>query len=76
MSSLLDVFLLYISGRYSNKNISFGIVDIGHFPNAAEKFGISLPGNDFWMLYQIFFYDQLVSLTPTRTLSSYALLEQ
>ncbi|CAL9059287.1 unnamed protein product [Musa banksii] len=29
---------------YSNKNISFGVVDIGHFPNAAEKFGISLPG--------------------------------
>ncbi|XP_050214291.1 uncharacterized protein LOC126665514 [Mercurialis annua] len=29
---------------YSNKNLSFGIVDIGLFPNAAEKFGISLSG--------------------------------
>ncbi|KAF8388921.1 hypothetical protein HHK36_025603 [Tetracentron sinense] len=28
--------------RYSNKNISFGIVDLGLFPNAAEKFGISM----------------------------------
>ncbi|WOL08214.1 hypothetical protein Cni_G16966 [Canna indica] len=34
-----------LSVIYSNKNISFGIVDIGHFPNAAEKFGISLPGH-------------------------------
>ncbi|XP_058074210.1 uncharacterized protein LOC131222963 isoform X2 [Magnolia sinica] len=31
-----------LSITYSNKNISFGIVDLGHFPNAAEKFGISL----------------------------------
>ncbi|EEF45854.1 thioredoxin-related transmembrane protein 2 [Ricinus communis] len=29
---------------YSNKNLSFGIVDLGVFPNAAEKFGISLSG--------------------------------
>jgi hypothetical protein len=27
---------------YSNKNISFGIIDLGHFPNAAAKFGISM----------------------------------
>ncbi|KAH9799666.1 thioredoxin-related transmembrane protein 2 [Citrus sinensis] len=31
--------------RYSNKNVSFGIVDLGLFPNAAEKFGISLGGS-------------------------------
>ncbi|KAL5222909.1 hypothetical protein ABZP36_027622 [Zizania latifolia] len=31
-----------LSNIYSNKNISFGIVDIGHFPNAAAKFGISM----------------------------------
>jgi hypothetical protein len=31
-------------GRYSNKNLSFGIVDLGLFPNAAEKFGIYLGG--------------------------------
>ncbi|XXG48114.1 hypothetical protein AAC387_Pa02g2641 [Persea americana] len=34
-----------LSITYSNKNISFGIVDLGHFPNAADKFGISLGGN-------------------------------
>nr|XP_010925556.1 thioredoxin-related transmembrane protein 2 homolog isoform X2 [Elaeis guineensis] len=33
-----------LSTIYSNKNISFGIVDIGHFPTAAEKFGVSLWG--------------------------------
>ncbi|KAJ4953325.1 hypothetical protein NE237_030157 [Protea cynaroides] len=31
-----------LSVTYSNKNFSFGIVDLGLFPNAAEKFGISL----------------------------------
>ncbi|GLU01455.1 hypothetical protein SLE2022_187620 [Rubroshorea leprosula] len=34
-----------LSVTYSNKNLSFGIVDLGLFPNAAEKFGISLGGN-------------------------------
>ncbi|KAJ6698033.1 hypothetical protein OIU79_011553 [Salix purpurea] len=33
-----------LSVTYSNKNLSFGIVDLGLFPNAAEKFGISLSG--------------------------------
>lgn len=33
-----------LSITYSNKNLSFGIVDLGLFPNAAEKFGISLSG--------------------------------
>ncbi|XP_042489585.1 thioredoxin-related transmembrane protein 2 isoform X2 [Macadamia integrifolia] len=31
-----------LSITYSNKNFCFGIVDLGLFPNAAEKFGISL----------------------------------
>uniref|UniRef100_A0ACD5VLV9 Uncharacterized protein n=1 Tax=Avena sativa TaxID=4498 RepID=A0ACD5VLV9_AVESA len=31
-----------LSNIYSNKNISFGIVDLGHFPNAAPRFGISM----------------------------------
>ncbi|GAV65530.1 hypothetical protein CFOL_v3_09045 [Cephalotus follicularis] len=31
-----------LSITYSNKNLSFGIVDLGLFPNAAEKFGISV----------------------------------
>ncbi|XP_057959634.1 uncharacterized protein LOC131152055 isoform X1 [Malania oleifera] len=30
---------------YSNKNLSFGIVDLSLFPNAAENFGIFLDGN-------------------------------
>ncbi|KAL9440263.1 hypothetical protein AB3S75_019009 [Citrus x aurantiifolia] len=34
-----------LSIAYSNKNVSFGIVDLGLFPNAAEKFGISLGGS-------------------------------
>ncbi|KAK2661272.1 hypothetical protein Ddye_007805 [Dipteronia dyeriana] len=34
-----------LSITYSNKNLSFGIVDLGLFPNAAEKFGISLSGS-------------------------------
>lgn len=47
-----NVFFIYF-GRYSNKNISFGVVDIGHFPNAAEKFGISLPGRYLSILKDI-----------------------
>ncbi|CAK9180937.1 unnamed protein product [Ilex paraguariensis] len=31
-----------LSITYSNRNLSFGIVDLGLFPNAAGKFGISL----------------------------------
>lgn len=34
-----------LSITYSSKNLSFGIVDLGLFPNAAEKFGISLSGS-------------------------------
>ncbi|KDP34160.1 hypothetical protein JCGZ_07731 [Jatropha curcas] len=33
-----------LSITYSNKKLSFGTVDLGLFPNAAEKFGISLSG--------------------------------
>ncbi|XP_012570636.1 uncharacterized protein [Cicer arietinum] len=34
-----------LSITYSSKILSFGIVDLGLFPNAAEKFGISLSGS-------------------------------
>ncbi|KAI4337507.1 hypothetical protein L6164_015914 [Bauhinia variegata] len=34
-----------LSITYSNKNLSFGIVDLGLFPSAAEKLGISLSGS-------------------------------
>ncbi|KAK9149325.1 hypothetical protein Scep_008082 [Stephania cephalantha] len=35
-------FLPDLSITYSNKNLSFGIVDLSLFPNVAEKFGISM----------------------------------
>ncbi|KAK9273691.1 hypothetical protein L1049_018501 [Liquidambar formosana] len=38
-------FFPELSITYSNKNLYFGIVDLGLFPNAAEKFGISLGGS-------------------------------
>ncbi|KAI5394185.1 hypothetical protein KIW84_061036 [Lathyrus oleraceus] len=34
-----------LSITYSTKLLSFGIVDLGLFPNAAEKFGVSLSGS-------------------------------
>ncbi|XP_008220090.1 PREDICTED: thioredoxin-related transmembrane protein 2 isoform X1 [Prunus mume] len=34
-----------LSITYSNKNLSFGIVDLGLFPNAAGYFGISVSGS-------------------------------
>ncbi|OMO96202.1 Thioredoxin-like protein [Corchorus capsularis] len=34
-----------LSITYSTKNLSFGIVDLGLFPNAAERFGIPPGGN-------------------------------
>ncbi|XP_015884906.1 uncharacterized protein LOC107420456 [Ziziphus jujuba] len=34
-----------LSITYSTKSLSFGIVDLGLFPNAAAKFGISLGGS-------------------------------
>lgn len=42
-----------LSVIYSNKIISFGTVDLGHFPNAAENFGISLSGpHPTYILYE------------------------
>ncbi|KAB1204346.1 Thioredoxin-related transmembrane protein 2 [Morella rubra] len=34
-----------LSVTYSHKNLSFGIVDLGLFPNAAERFGIYFGGS-------------------------------
>ncbi|XP_021739140.1 thioredoxin-related transmembrane protein 2 homolog [Chenopodium quinoa] len=34
-----------LSVTYVNDNLSFGVVDLGLFPNVADKFGISLKGN-------------------------------
>ncbi|XP_039061980.1 thioredoxin-related transmembrane protein 2-like isoform X2 [Hibiscus syriacus] len=54
-----------LSITYSNKNLSFGIVDLGLFPNAAEKFGIS-PGGSMGQLptYILFENDTEVSRFP------------
>eukprot|EP00261_Vitis_vinifera_P010747 XP_002281160.2 PREDICTED: thioredoxin-related transmembrane protein 2 isoform X1 [Vitis vinifera] len=40
-----SLFFPDLSITYSNKNLSFGIVDLGLFPNVAEKFGISVGGS-------------------------------
>ncbi|CAI9755675.1 unnamed protein product [Fraxinus pennsylvanica] len=45
-----------LSITYSNKYLSFGIVDLGLFPNAAEKFGITLASLHQLPVY-IMFYD-------------------
>ncbi|XP_058201873.1 uncharacterized protein LOC131316498 isoform X2 [Rhododendron vialii] len=43
-----------LSITYSNKNLSFGVVDLGLFPNTAEKFGISLGSSDKLPKYILF----------------------
>ncbi|XP_038986295.1 thioredoxin-related transmembrane protein 2 homolog isoform X5 [Phoenix dactylifera] len=70
-----------LSTIYSNKNISFGIVDIGHFPNAAETFGVSLWGPfdldiDTQVSFQLIYYltmrwkflDFQISIVPCQLL--------
>ncbi|KAK9106815.1 hypothetical protein Syun_022826 [Stephania yunnanensis] len=41
---LLDALIKFEILRYSNKNLSFEIVDLSLFPNVAEKIGISMGG--------------------------------
>ncbi|XP_047342006.1 thioredoxin-related transmembrane protein 2 homolog [Impatiens glandulifera] len=43
-----------LSITYSNNNLSFGIVDLGLFPNAAEKFNISLGSGNHLPTYILF----------------------
>ncbi|KAI8568705.1 hypothetical protein RHMOL_Rhmol02G0221300 [Rhododendron molle] len=47
-------FFPELSITYSNKNLSFGVVDLGLFPNTAEKFGISLGSSDKLPKYILF----------------------
>ncbi|RAL38006.1 hypothetical protein DM860_000700 [Cuscuta australis] len=47
-------FFPELSITYSNKNLSFGVVDLGLFPNAAEKFEISLARLNQLPLYILF----------------------
>ncbi|KAI3706801.1 hypothetical protein L6452_24776 [Arctium lappa] len=43
-----------LSITFSNKNISFGVVDLGLFPNTASRFGISLGTPDQLPTYILF----------------------
>ncbi|XP_027181444.1 thioredoxin-related transmembrane protein 2 isoform X1 [Coffea eugenioides] len=47
-------FFPELSITYSNKRLSFGTVDLGLFPNAAEKFGISLDSLNQLPIYKLF----------------------
>uniref|UniRef100_A0A5B7BV24 Putative thioredoxin-related transmembrane protein 2 n=1 Tax=Davidia involucrata TaxID=16924 RepID=A0A5B7BV24_DAVIN len=47
-------FFPELSITYSNKNLSFGIVDLGLFPNVAGKFGISLGSTGQLPMYLLF----------------------
>ncbi|KAA3489999.1 thioredoxin-related transmembrane protein 2-like [Gossypium australe] len=51
-----------LSIRYSNKNLSFGIVDLGLFPNAAEKFGIS-PGGSMGQLPTYILFENAIEVS-------------
>ncbi|XVF89162.1 hypothetical protein PTKIN_Ptkin19aG0108100 [Pterospermum kingtungense] len=51
-----------LSITYSNKNLSFGIVDLGLFPNAAEKFGIS-PGASMGQLPTYILFENATEIT-------------
>lgn len=58
MASFLYIFL----NRYSNTNLSFGTIDLGLFPNAAERFGISLGVLLFTLLLHVFYELDLLIL--------------
>ncbi|KAD2015380.1 hypothetical protein R6Q59_011372 [Mikania micrantha] len=53
-----------LSITFSNKNISFGVVDLGLFPNTAARFGISLGVPDQLPTYILFENAEEVSRFP------------
>lgn len=53
-----------LSITYSSKNMSFGVVDLGLFPNAAEKYGISLTGGTCLPIYILFDNNMEVTRFP------------
>nr|XP_043609946.1 thioredoxin-related transmembrane protein 2 [Erigeron canadensis] len=53
-----------LSITFSNKNLSFGVVDLGLFPNTASKFGISLGIPDQLPTYILFEHNEEVSRFP------------
>lgn len=54
-------FIPELSVIFSNKNLSFASVNLGLFPNAAEKFGISL-GMDYGHLPTYILFDRAVEV--------------
>ncbi|KAM0944682.1 putative Thioredoxin-like superfamily [Dioscorea sansibarensis] len=62
-----------LSTIYSNKSISFGIVDLGHFPGVAEKIGIQLGQLPTYILFDNavevarfpYFYSEAKGSIPT-----------
>ncbi|KAL6556630.1 hypothetical protein OROGR_005918 [Orobanche gracilis] len=57
-------FLPELSITFSNKNLSFGTIDIGLFPNAAEKFGITLGSLHQLPTYILFHNGAVISRLP------------
>lgn len=53
-----------LSITFSNKNLSFGVVDLGLFPNTAARFGISLGVPDQLPTYILFENSEEVSRFP------------
>ncbi|XP_071709217.1 uncharacterized protein [Rutidosis leptorrhynchoides] len=53
-----------LSITFSNKHISFGVVDLGLFPNTAARFGISLGIPDQLPTYILFDHNEEVSRFP------------
>ncbi|KAL3844188.1 hypothetical protein ACJIZ3_001591 [Penstemon smallii] len=57
-------FFPELSITFSTKNLSFGTVDLGLFPNAAEKFGISLASLNQLPTYILFHDGAVISRLP------------
>ncbi|GFP96705.1 thioredoxin-related transmembrane protein 2 [Phtheirospermum japonicum] len=57
-------FFPELSITFSNKNLSFGIIDIGLFPNVAEKFGITLGSLHQLPTYILFHDGAVISRLP------------
>ncbi|PIN24710.1 Thioredoxin-like protein [Handroanthus impetiginosus] len=57
-------FFPELSITFSNKNLSFGTIDLGLFPNAAEKFGITLESLHQLPTYILFHDGAAISCLP------------
>ncbi|KAH6835809.1 Thioredoxin superfamily protein, partial [Perilla frutescens var. hirtella] len=57
-------FFPELSITFSNKDLSFGTIDLGLFPNVAEKFGITLGGLHQLPTYILFYDGAEISRLP------------